>query len=87
VLAASKTDAEEAAQELEEGIAVLGQIDPTTLEADLKEILDVVVEDLDEAIGLYRGVPENDEGEGYDEEEEGTEEEPMAGGPVTEEKA
>lgn len=67
VLAASKTDAEEAAQELEEGIAVLGQIDPTTLEADLKEVLDEVVEDLDEAIGLYRGVPENDAGEGYDE--------------------
>ena len=73
VLAASKAGSpEESASELEGGMEALGAIDPATIAPDLREVLDEVVEDLDEAIGLYRGTPEEEEGaeEGYAEGEE-----------------
>jgi hypothetical protein len=79
VLAASKAGSpEESASELEGGLEALGAIDPATLPPDLKEVLDEVVEDLDEAIGLYRGTPEEEEGaeEGY---AEGEGEQPTEG--------
>jgi len=75
VVAAGRTeDNAEAAGELEEAMATLGSLAEAALEPDLKEVLDELADDLDEAIGLFKGMPEGDEGEGYEEEDEGTEE-------------
>jgi hypothetical protein len=75
VVAAGRTeDNAEAAGELEEAMATLGSLAEAALEPDLKEVLDELADDLDEAIGLFKGTPEGDEGEGYEEEDEGTEE-------------
>jgi hypothetical protein len=74
VVAAGRTeDDAEAAAELEGAMATLGGLASTEMEPDLKEVLDELAEDLDEAIGLFKGMPEGDEGEGY-EEDEGTDE-------------
>ena len=75
VVAAGRTeDNAEAAGELEEAMATLGSLAEAALEPDLKEVLDELADDIDEAIGLFKGTPEGDEGEGYEEEDEGTEE-------------
>lgn len=82
VVAAGRTeDNAEAAAELEEAMATLGGLAAAQLEPDLKEVLDELADDIDEAIGLFKGEPEEEEGaeEGYAE-DEGTDEAPMGEG-------